>query len=92
MSYPKDGDDKVRDSNKQLRAQIKRLRKENEELRQELDNIQKPVRVRKEPVVFHEPAEKYDGLNEPAQSKDDFRKEFVKKFKPRGGKRFDEKD
>ena len=88
MSYPKDNEEKVRESNKQLRAQIKRLRKENEMLRRELDNIQKPARVRKEPVVppNDEPAEKYSTAKTAEEAKEEFRKEFIRKFKPKGGK------
>lgn len=88
MSYPKDNDDKVRESNKQLSALVKRLRKENEILRREIENIQKPTRVRKEPVVPLAPEleEKY-GLEKPVdQNKEEFRKEFSRKYKPRGSK------
>lgn len=92
LSYPKDGDEKVRDSNKQLRAQIKRLRKENDLLRRELENIQKPARVRKEPLPPPEPAEKYEGLEGvKTPSKEEWRKDFIKNFKPKGGKRGEEK-
>lgn len=84
LSYPKDGEDKVRDSNKNLRAQIKRLRKENDMLRQELINIVKPARPRKEPVVqTNEPREKYE---EVLKTREEWRQEFIKKFKPKGGK------
>lgn len=88
VSYPKDNEDKVRESNKQLRAQIKRLRKENELLRREIENIQKPVRVRKEPVVPEtlEPAEKYSTAKTNEEAKEEFRKDFIKRFKPKGGK------
>lgn len=88
MAYPKDNEDRVRDSNKQLRAQVKRLRKENEQLRRELENIQKPARVRKEPTVpsSQEPPEKYGLEKSPSQARDEFRREFVKKYKPRGNK------
>lgn len=89
LSYPKDGDDKTRESNKQLRAQIKRLRKENDLLRQELDNIQKPARPRKEPVVPQEPKEKYEDVEMP--SKEEWRKDFIRNFKPKGDKRGEEK-
>ena len=81
LTYPKDGDDKVRDSNKQLRMEVKRLRKDNERLRQELANIVKPVRKRREePSDSGEPAEKYE---DPKLTKDQWRRKFVAEYKPR---------
>lgn len=88
VSYPKDNEGKVREANKQLRAEVRRLRKENEMLRREFENIQKPVRTRKEPVVPEtlEPPEKYGTEKTPEEARENFRKDFIKRFRPKGGK------
>lgn len=85
MTHHRDSDNKVRESNKQLRAYIKRLRKENDILRREIENIQKPARVRKDPVVprAEVPEEPISAEKSGAQSKEEWRKDFVKKFKPK---------
>lgn len=74
LTYPKDGERKMREDNKQLRMQVSRLRKENSILRNELENIMKPVRTRKEHVEQVKPQE---------MTHEEWRKNFVKQFRPR---------
>jgi hypothetical protein len=84
LSYPKDGDRKLRETVKDLKKIAGQLRKENEMLKRELENIVKPVRQRKERTKAEQ--EKYlDSLEDPAKTmtQDEWRKSFIREFKPR---------
>jgi flagellar biosynthesis chaperone FliJ len=83
VTYPKDGERKLRESVKQLKTQVSRLRKENSMLRQELNNIMKPVRPRKEHL---------EEKSKQVMTRDEWRQEFIKKFKPSLDKRLKEVD
>lgn len=83
LTYPKDGERKLREENKQLRMQVSRLRKENNILRNEIQNIVKPVRPRKESV---------EEKNPKVMTHEEWRQHFVKRFKPALDKRLEEFD
>lgn len=74
MTYPKDGERKLREENKQLRMQVSRLRKENETMRMELQHVMKPVRPRKENL---------EKQNARELSHEEWRQDFVKRFRPK---------
>ncbi len=73
-TYPKDGEQKLRDAVQKLRVQVGRLRKENRTLRDELSNIIKPVRPRKAHVKQKSPEK---------MTQDEWRNDFIKKYKPK---------
>lgn len=81
MTYPKNGDSRLRESVKQLKAQVSRLRKENDALRQELLNVMK---------IEHAPKEKVKSAEPRVMTSDEWRREFVKKFKPKIKRRLEE--
>ena len=80
MSYSRNDDRRHRNTIKELKAMVNQLRKENRLLRQELDNIMKPERPRKEHV---EESPKM-------MTKEDWRRDFVKRFRPGLEKRLEE--
>jgi len=78
LTYPKDGDGKLRETVKQLKMENARLKKENSRLFHELQNVMKPVRPRKEHVENrNQQGEKRELTHE------EWRQDFVKKFKPK---------
>lgn len=83
LTYPKDGERKLREIIRQLKTEVGRLRKENFILRSELNNIMKPERPRKEHVEEKGPQK---------MTREQWRKDFVKKFKPGLDKRLEEID
>lgn len=85
MTYPKDGERKLKETVKQLKMQVGRLRKENSILRNEIDNIAKPVRPRKEHV-------EEKSLSKPEMTHEEWRREFSKRNKPALDKRLREID
>jgi hypothetical protein len=81
LTYPKDGERKLKEDVKQLKMQVSRLRKENNILREELNNIMKPVRPRKEHIEQKSPQQ---------MTQDEWRQDFINKFKPSLEKRLKE--
>lgn len=88
MTYPKDGEQKLKQENKQLRMQVSRLRKENDILRQELTNIVKPIRPRKQKVEKR--YEDFADDKPEVMTKDEWRQKFIADFKPRIDQRLKE--
>jgi hypothetical protein len=90
LKYPKDGERKQNETIKQLKREVSRLSKENRILRDEVENIVKPVRPRKDPVAQKREREaRLDATEDPAKTmtQDEWRKDFIAKFKPRLDKR-----
>ena len=81
VTYPKDNEQKLRDTVHNLRAKVSRLRKENQSLRDELSNIIKPERSRKEHV--EQPSQK-------KMTREEWRQDFIKRHKPHIEKRLRE--
>lgn len=81
MTYPKNGERRLRETVKDLKSQVNQLRKENRVLRQELDNIMKPERSRREHVEEKSPK---------TMTQDEWRKDFIKRHKPGMDKRLGE--
>lgn len=85
LTYPKDGERKLKEENKQLRMQVSRLRKENDILRQERDRagrLDRPKKQRVE-VEIDDPAKDKPDMG---ASKEEWRQNFIKQFKPKGAK------
>jgi hypothetical protein len=83
LTYPKDGERKLKEENKQLRMQVSRLRKENEILRQERERVGKLNHPKKQKPIQEDPAD-----DKPKDmSMEEWRKNFVKEFriKPQKG-------
>lgn len=81
LTYPKDNDRKLRETVKQLKMQVGQLRKENNVLRNEISNMMKPVRTRKEPI---------ESKKQPMMTQEEWRREFINRFKPKLDKRLEE--
>lgn len=83
LTYPKDGERKLKETVRQLKNELGRLRKENNILRNEIENIVKPPRPRKEHVEEKSPK---------MMTREEWRKDFVKRFKPGLDKKLEEID
>lgn len=81
LTYPKDGERKLRETNRQLKMQVSRLRKENEILRHEIENIVKPERPRKPHV---------EQKSQKTMTEAQWREDFIGRFKPDLDKRLKE--
>ena len=92
LSYPKDGERKLRETIKDLKREVSRLRKECELLREGRDPEQH-LKREKRPKVDRVKDEKrwqefLDEKEDPGKtmSLDEWRKDFSKKFKPKTAK------
>lgn len=83
MTYPKDHDRRLRETIRQLKNEIGRLRKRERVLMDELNNVMKPVRPRKEHV---------ENKSHKEMTHEEWRLEFMKKFKPSIEKRLEKID
>lgn len=85
LTYPKDGERKLNEENKQLRMQVSRLRKENDILRQERERAGKIDRPKKQKVdrEVDDPAKDKPDMG---VSKEEWRQNFMKEFRPKSRK------
>ena len=83
VTYPKNGERRLRETVKDLKSMLNQLRKENRVLRQELENIMKPERTRREHVEEKSPK---------MMTQDEWRLDFIKHFRPGLEKRLEEFD
>lgn len=93
LTYPKDGERKLRETVKDLKMEVGRLRKENRILRDEVENIIKPARPRKDPAQLkREHERRLDEKEDPGKTmtREEWRQDFIKKFKPGIDKRLEE--
>lgn len=81
MTYPKNGDRRLRETVKDLKSQVNQLRKENRMLREELENIMKPERPRKEHT---------EEKSSKTMTQEEWRIDFIRKHKPGLEKRLEE--
>lgn len=83
VTYSKNGERRLKETVKDLKSMLNQLRKENRVLRQELENIMKPERPRREPEEDRTPK---------LMTQEDWRKDFIKNFRPGLDKHLEEFD
>lgn len=83
LTYPKDHERKTRETIRQLKNEVSRLRKRERILMDELNNVMKPVRQRKEHVEEKSPKK---------MTQEEWRSDFMRRFKPELEKRLEELD
>lgn len=83
VTYPKNGDRRLRETIKDLKAMVNQLKKRNRVLEQEIGNIMKPVRPRREHI--EQPSPKM-------MTQEEWRQDFIKRHKPGIDKRLEELD
>jgi len=76
--FPKDNEEKTKETKKDLKAKLRKAEKEIKQLKNEIENLKKPVRTRKKEV------------SNPTVGSAEWREDFVKRFKE--GKKTDEKE
>ncbi len=67
--YPKEGAQKLKETVHTLRAELRKVKKENKSLKASIANVLKPVRKHKAHI------------NQPKLTSDEWRKDFVRRFK-----------
>lgn len=78
ITYPKEGEKKLKETIQKLRAELRKVKKQKRILEEEIANIMKPVRTRKK----HIDREKL--------TSEEWRKDFMKRFKENLKKRQEE--
>lgn len=79
MTYPKNGEQKLKETIKALKRQLSRLRKENDMLRNRLDHLDSGKTESKNQKI--EPKKRVKEIKEEAVDK--WREDFMERYKPK---------